>query len=76
MQKHELKQVSTIVRQSKVENYIRLEFVEYCKEKFVADNVHLKKHIEKAMNNRTKHFAEISVSGDNFLTCFVVYLPR
>ena len=47
MQKHEMRQVSTIVSQSKAENNIRLEFVEFCKEKFVADNVHLKEYWER-----------------------------
>ena len=76
MQKHEMKQVPTIVRQSKAENNIRLEFDEFCKEKFVANNVHLKKHMEKATNIRTKHTAKIPVSGDFFLTCFVGFLPH
>ena len=78
MQKHEMKQESTIVSQSKAENNIRLEFVEFCKEKFVADNVHLKEYMGEAMKSRRgQHsFAEMPVSGDIYLTRLVGYLPR
>ena len=78
MQKHEMKQESTIVSQSKAENNIRLEFVEFCKEKFVADNVHLKEYMGEAMKSRRgQHsFAEVPVSGDIYLTRLVGYLPR
>ena len=66
MQKHEMKQASTIVSQSKAKNNIRLEFVEICKEKIAVDNVHLKEYMGEAMNNRRgqNSFTLIPVSGN------------